>query len=482
MSEAESVPVTDLIDFRWQQLISRSDSQLFRRILDHLPAAIYTTDQLGRVTYFNEAAVTLWGRRPKLGEEWSGSWRLYEPDGTPMTLDRSPMAVTLKQERPIRGVEAIAERPDGSRVPFIPYPTPLFDEAGKLVGAVNVLIDITDRKRAEELTHRLAAIVTNSEDAIVSKDLHSIVTSWNAGAERLFGYTAEEMIGRPVTILIPDERFDEEPAILARIAKGERIEPYETVRQRKDGSLIDVSLSVSPIRNSRGDVIGASKIARDITERRRAQKQQQLLLEEMDHRVKNLFSVATGLVHLSASYAASPEELATALSGRLGALAKAQTLLLAPRGQTGIVRATTLHALMQIVLGPFQGAPSQGTEISPRILISGVDTPLGEDAATNLALLLHELATNAAKYGALSTPNGVIDIAAVQDKAHLVIEWTERGAPKAQTAVRRSGFGSILIQAAIREQLGGEVEHLWQAGGLVVRVSLACDRLVRRTA
>ena len=124
------------------------------------------------------------------------------------------MAMALKQKRPIRGMEAIAERPDGTRVPFIPYPTPLFDAAGELIGAVNMLVDITDRKRAEEVGQRLVAIVESSDDAILSKNLDGIIASWNRGAERLFGYTADEIVGKSVTILIPAERHDEEPEIL----------------------------------------------------------------------------------------------------------------------------------------------------------------------------------------------------------------------------------------------------------------------------
>jgi PAS domain S-box-containing protein len=130
--------------------------------------------------------------------------------------------------------------------------------------------------------------------------LDGVITSWNHGARRLFGYTAEEVIGKPVTILIPAERLDEETIILARIRRGERIDHYETTRQRKDGSFVDISLTVSPVRNPEGKIIGASKIARDITERRRAEEQQRLLLREMDHRVKNLFALAGGLVAMSA--------------------------------------------------------------------------------------------------------------------------------------------------------------------------------------
>src|SRR4029077_3765260 len=127
-------------------------------------------------------------------------------------------------------------------------------------------VDITERKRAEEVAQRLASIVESSDDAILSKELNGIFMSWNHGAEHLFCYSADEMLGKSVTILIPAERQDEEPQILGRIRRGERIEHYETIRLRKDGSLIDISLSVSPIKGAGGKIIGASKIARDISE------------------------------------------------------------------------------------------------------------------------------------------------------------------------------------------------------------------------
>ena len=130
-----------------------------------------------------------------------------------------------------------------------------------------------DLRAAELARARLAAIVESADDAVISKTLEGVITSWNKGAERIFGYTAEEVIGQPVTILFPEDHVDEEPAILARIRSGERIEHYETVRKRKDGTLIDISLTVSPIRSADGTIVGASKIARDITEQRRAQRE-----------------------------------------------------------------------------------------------------------------------------------------------------------------------------------------------------------------
>src|SRR6202048_2081166 len=199
----------------------RASEPQFRQLLEALPAAVYTIDAAGRITFFNQAAADLWSCRPPLGKKkWCGSWRLFWPDGRPMRHDECPMAGALKEGRPIRGAEAAAERPDGTRVPFLAYPTPLRDRSGALTGAVNTLIDITERKRSEEFEQQLVTIVEFSDDAIVSKDLDGIVKTWNLGAERLFGYMAEEVIGKSITLLIPMDRRDEESDILSRLRRG----------------------------------------------------------------------------------------------------------------------------------------------------------------------------------------------------------------------------------------------------------------------
>ena len=388
---------TDITDrLRVEQSLAESE-QRYRSVIEALPAAVYTTDAEGRVTMFNQAAVDFSGRMPVVGSDsWCVTWKLYHPDGRPMPHAECPMALSLETGQPIRGQEAIAERPDGSRANFIPYPTPLRDGQGNVVGAINMLVDITDRKKTEETLQRserelteffenateaihwvgpdgtilrankaelrmlgysaeeyvgrhiaefhvdqdliqdilrrlhagetlegcraqmrckdgsvrdvlinssvyfengefihtrcftrditeqlraektlrhLAAIVETTDDAVISKDLDGIITSWNPAAERLYGYKAEEMIGKPVKVLIPPEWPDEEHRILARIRRGERIDHYETVRIAKDGRRLDVSLTVSPIRDASGKVIGASKIARDITEQKRTQEE-----------------------------------------------------------------------------------------------------------------------------------------------------------------------------------------------------------------
>jgi PAS domain S-box-containing protein len=254
-----------------------ADSPHFCEIIDLLPVAIYTTDAQGRLTYFNPACIQFSGRTPELGSDhWCVTWKLYGPDGKPLPHDQCPMAVSLRERRAVRGVEAIAERPDGSRIWFEPYPIPLFDAAGNLTGGINMLVDITERKKVQAASAFLAAIVETSDDAIITKNLDGVITSWNKSAERIFGYTAAEAVGRPVTILIPPTRQHEEPEILSRLRRGEHVDHFETIRLRKDGTPLDISLTISPVKDDKGRIVGVSKIARDITERKRAE---QALLE-----------------------------------------------------------------------------------------------------------------------------------------------------------------------------------------------------------
>ncbi|MDQ8729370.1 PAS domain S-box protein [Bradyrhizobium sp. LHD-71] len=445
-------------------------------LLEALPAAIYMTDADGRITMFNKAAVELSGRVPEIGvDTWCVTWKLYWPDGTPLPHDQCPMALALKERRPIRGIEAVAERPDGTRVPFMPFPSPIFDASGRLVGAINMLVDLTEIKHDQEAAARLAAIVESSNDAIVSKNLKGIISSWNRGAERLFGYSAEEVIGRPINILIPEDRSDEEPAIIERISRGERVEIYETIRRRKDGSLVHVSLSVSPVRDATGRVTGASKIARDMTEYRLAEQQKELLLREMNHRVKNMFTLTSGMVSLSKRSARTPEDLAIAVQGRLQALASAHDLTLPDlSGQSPAShRATTLGVLLRAIVAPHL----DGAEDADRVTAAGPDVQLGGRAARSLALVLHELATNAAKYGALSSSAGRIRVDWSVQPEGLRLTWTEQGGPPLAGAPASEGFGSLLARQTVKDQFGGSITHVWNPGGLTVDVIMLPDRL-----
>ena len=626
--------------------------QRSHELLAALPTAIYTTDASGRITFFNEAAAELWGCRPEIGKsEFCGSWKLYLPDGTPLPHDECPMAQALRGGRPIRGAEAVAERPDGSRVPFIPYPTPLFDSSGTLVGGVNMLVDISDRKaseqallaqthRLETLNHaaksissdlnlesivqtateaatevtgarfgaffynvvdeagerytlytlsgapreafdgfglprntavfeptfhgvatvrsddirkdprygkagphfgmpsghlpvvsylavpvvsrsgevhgglffghekpgmfaadseelatgiaahaavaidnarlyqaaqteildrrkaqfiaqRLASIVESSDDAIISKDLNGYISTWNRGAERLFGYTAEEAIGKPVAILIPPERHDEEPFILDRLRRGEHIDHYETVRVRKDGSHVHISLTVSPIRDADGRIIGASKIARDISDRKKAEERQQLLLNELNHRVKNTLATVQSIA--THSFRAEGGGYAyEQFEARLLALARAHNILTQEHWKSA-----ELHDLVADAIAP------HGTD-AERITIRGPHLHVTSTMALSIAMALHELCTNAAKYGALSTAAGQVkitwDVVQSGGGPELHLRWEESGGPLVQPPTR-TGFGSRLIRSGLARELNAAVRLDFSPSGVVCEIA-----------
>lgn len=242
------------------------------KMIDLMPAAIYVCNRDGDLVCYNRRAVEIWGREPPCDgtDKYCGSLRIFSAGGEELPRTASPMAVVLRTGVAVRNQEAVIERPDGTRVAVLASITPLRDEAGNLTGAVNSFLDVTERDHTAAAQAKLAAIVESSDDAIISKTLNGYITSWNQAAQRLFGYTEEEVVGRHISILAPPERMDDIPKILDRIRRGERVEHFETQRVRKDGARLHVSLSVSPIKDNSGKIIGAAKIARDISERRRA--------------------------------------------------------------------------------------------------------------------------------------------------------------------------------------------------------------------
>jgi PAS domain S-box-containing protein len=267
-----------------QSIVARGEQ--FQRLLDTLPAGAYLCDADGLITYFNDHAVEVWGRAPALNDSvdrFCGSFRLFAIDGRPLRHDECWMALALKNGQAYLGQEILIERPDGARRTVLAHASPLYGDAGQLAGAVNVLVDISDRNAAEQARAMLGAIVESSDDAIVSKTLDGIIQSWNSGAERLFGFRADEAIGRPITIIIPPERLHEEQDILSRLCRGERIDHFETRRLAKDGRLLEISVTISPVRDSSGRIIGASKIARDIS----AQKNSEAALVAMKNALQD---------------------------------------------------------------------------------------------------------------------------------------------------------------------------------------------------
>ena len=311
---------------------ARSGERLYRDLLNALPAAIYTTDAAGRITFFNDAAVAFSGRRPQLGvDEWCVTWKLFNLDGTPLPHDECPMAVALKEGRAVRGAEAVAERPDGSRITFAPYPTPLRDNTGKIVGAVNMLVDITERKRAEE--------------------------------------------------------------------------------------------------------------------------RQSVLANEVNHRANNLLALVQATLRMT--QADTVDDFRTSMEGRIGALATAHGLLANSRWE-----GADLQRLVMEELAPYLGAQP------PRFWITGPIVPLKPAAAQSMAMIVHELATNAAKHGALSADRGQVLVDwRREDGGQVVFRWTELGGPPASRP-ETAGVGTRVILTCAA-QLRGTFECDWTADGPV---------------
>jgi PAS domain S-box-containing protein len=326
-------PVVDYLSYDWR----------FRQLLEALPAAIYTTDAQGRLTFYNPAAVEFAGREPELGSDrWCVSWRLYRPDGTPMRHDECPMAIALKEDRPVRGVEAIIERPDGTRLHFMPFPTPLHDASGRLIGGVNMLVDITERKTAEaarqrvnetleelveERTRAMAEALAHlrateerfrllvrgvTDYAIFMLDTSGHVANWNLGAERIKGYQASEIIGRHFSQFYPEE--DRQAGVPQRALETARqTGKFETEgwRLRKDGTKFWASVVIDAIHDDAGKLIGFAKITRDLTEKHAAEER----LRQAE-RMEALGQLTGGVAH-------DFNNLLTAIIGNLELLATA---------------------------------------------------------------------------------------------------------------------------------------------------------------
>jgi PAS domain S-box-containing protein len=286
-----------------EEAFKRGD-HYFRELLEALPAAIYVTDDAGRIIFYNQACVEFSGRVPMLGtDHWCVTWRLLQSDGTPLPHDQCPMAIALKEDRPVRGAEAIALRPDGTRVPFLPYPTPLHDASGRLVGAVNMLVDITERKKAEQelrqlnemLEQRIEARTEQMAEAyerlrqserrfrllvgsvvdyaIFMLDENGFVANWNAGAERIKGYTADEIVGQHFSIFYtPEDRAAGVPERVLKAARRDGRYEAESWRVRKDGQRFWASVVIDAVRDDRGTIIGFAKVTRDFTERRKSEQ------------------------------------------------------------------------------------------------------------------------------------------------------------------------------------------------------------------
>jgi PAS domain S-box-containing protein len=250
------------------------DARHCAAIVESSDEAIISEDLQGTIVTWNRAAERLLGYTAAeiIGRSVGA---IIPPD---RQSEEAQILDAIQRGEIVDDVESVRLRKDGTSVPTFLTVAPIRGAGGEIIGASKTVRDLRRVQRTQRDALRLASIVESSDDAIVSKDVNGIVTSWNAAAERMFGFTASEMVGQSIRRLIPLDRQQEEDEVLSRIRRGERVEHYETIRQRKDGGLLPVSLTVSPIRNQHGTVVGASKIARDISERERAEQERQRLL------------------------------------------------------------------------------------------------------------------------------------------------------------------------------------------------------------
>ena len=324
----------------------------------------------------------------------------------------------------------------------------------------------------------LRLVLDSTADGFYGVDRDGVTTICNAAFLRMLGFErAEDVIGKNLHDVIRHSHPDGSPNPkaacpiyhAAQTGKGAHVE--SELFYRLDGSSFPVEYWAHPISGG-----GAVTTLIDITERQRAQEQQALLLKELDHRVKNLFAIVGGVVTLSARTATSPAELAATIQGRLSALASAHQLVRPNQSAPSDVRReTTLEEVVRSILAPYLDHAQTGE--APRATIDGPNVALAADAVTGFALIFHELATNAAKYGAFSAPSGRIRVSWEFAGDRLLLSWEERGGPALEGAPEREGFGSLLARRSVNGQLGGELTYDWNPEGLVVHLSAAAERL-----
>ncbi|MBX4970606.1 PAS domain S-box protein [Rhizobium binae] len=442
---------------RSQQALKESEERL-RALFSQSAAGIGQTDLEGRMTLVNQRFCEMLGYQR---EELVGI-RLQDithPDDHP---EAERLFERLVETGEPFDMEKRCVRKDGCLLWTAISVSALKDEGGSIRQIGFIAIDISANKSAQEAQRLLASIIASSNDAILGIDLDMTITNWNAAAERLYGYSRNEAVGKSVLMLVPEDRRDEEPEILRKVSAGRVVEPYETQRRRKDGRLVDVQLSVSPIYDSSGKTIGASKMSQDITARKEAERLQTVLTGELNHRVKNLFSTVIAIARQTLDQDEAGRNQVAAFQGRLMSMAKAHDLLTHRDWQRA-----DLGELVKQVLEPY---PPE------RFEIDGCGVLLPQKAVVSFSLAIHELATNAAKYGALSVAQGKVSISWTYEDATagLQFKWIERDGPTVQRPTRK-GFGSRLIERLLAAELNGRSTISYDPAGVICEIEAVLE-------
>ena len=456
-------------------LLERSNGQLrnqegaFRRLLGTLPAAIHTTDTAGLITYYNKAAANLWGVSPELHKDkCSDLGRLYYANGTLVPPDECPTNVCLSQSRPIEGREALFERPDGTRIPIIPYPAPLTDEKGAVVGVVSMKLDISERKRAEaalaesnaqlDLAHKAARVGSYTYDLTARSMRISRASAETYGLpDGTIEITGEQWCARVHRDDV--QRLRAEHICAFKERRHELVNEFRFVRPGGEIRWIEARSLVAYDDAGRAERMTGVYI--DVTERRKSEDHKNLLIAELDHRVKNVLACVAAVAQRSRECSRSSDEFLEVLNGRISSLANAHALLSRSHWE-----GVELGELVRNELAP--------CTIDCSNLIEGPDIVLAAEATQPLSMVLHELATNATKYGALSTRRGRVSVCWERQSSSndpLTLEWRETGGPTI-VAPGPSGYGSSVIRDLVPYELGGSVDYVLAPGGVRCRVQI----------
>jgi PAS domain S-box-containing protein len=451
-------------------------------ILELLPIATFICDAKGTILQYNRHAVAVWGSAPEPGQthdEFRKTTRFFEMDGTPVA--RSLVAEVLATGQPVRDVERIIEHADGATLIVSVNIDPLRNAKGELVGAVSCFLDITERKRAAaalersrlhllEQEQRLAATYEHAAIGISEIDTDGRFLRVNEAICAISGYSRKELLAsRLFRYTHPDDVDPDREAFRKQVA-GE-LEFYSMEKRfiRKDGRVIWLSVRSSPVRDADNRLQYVVRVVQDITEHKASERRQKLLMDELNHRVKNTLATVQSLASQTARVAHTPAAFRERFEGRLIALSKAHDQLTMHHWESA-----DLRELLSASLAPYAGAQSE------RVVLRGEDIELRPRAVLTLAMAVHELTTNAAKYGALSVPGGCIEIhwQAVHGddrRAVLRIDWIEQGGPQVSDPEQR-GFGSKLIEGSIAAELGGTARLAFMPEGLRCEIVIPLDK------
>lgn len=437
------------------------------------PEAIISLSTAGRIVTWNPAAIELFGYTE--AEIYGAPFSILMPE-TETAHGRSLFERVMAGEV-IREEEAFRRRKDGTLVEISGTATRIVAADGQVLGVSIIFRDLTERRATEAKAARerylLEAVLQTAPVLIYLKDRAGRIQMANQAVLDLFGCTWEEMQGRTIGEIMNDKG---EAASIDDIDRrvlehGVADEAEQLVRRDEIGPRVWLTRK-TPLRDEAGQVIGILGTSTEITARKRAEEDRKLLLQELNHRVKNLFAVVLSMIGQTAQTARTVEAMTGALTGRIGALTKAHDLLRpALVGDHLVIDSVNLNHLFAIVIEPHLSAGPQ------QLTIEGEAPHLGPSTATSFSLFVHELATNSAKYGALSSPAGRLRLTSVQKDDHLCLTWAESGGPEIQEAPPARGFGHRLADVSVRGQLGGSIDYHWEPEGLRIEICVPLERL-----